>query len=78
MTDREKVQDAVELFQQMTAQDFAQQGIGHIAYVRAQQTPDGTKFAIYGANGLPLGLAPSLEPAHAAAQYNDLEAFRVN
>ena len=51
---------------------------GHIAYVRAQQTPDGTKFAIYGANGLPLGLAPSLELAHAAALQNDLKAFRVN
>ena len=78
MTDHEKAQDAAELFQQMTPQDFAQQGIGHIAYVRAQQTPDGTKFVIYGANGLPLGLAPSLELAHAAALQNDLKAFRVN
>ena len=51
----------------MPPQDFAQQGNGHIAKVRAQQTPDGIGFVIYAANGLPLGLAPSLELAHAAA-----------
>ena len=78
MTDHEKAQDAAELFQQMTPQDFAQQGIGHIAYVRAQQTPDGVGFAIHAANGLPLGLVPSFELAHATALQYDLEVFRVN
>ena len=78
MTDYEKAQDTAEQLQQMTPQDFAQQGIAHIAYVRAQQTPDGMGYAIYAANGLPLGLAPSLELAHAAALQNDLQAFRVN
>lgn len=56
----------------MTQQDLAALGAGHIAYVRALSVQGEEVFAVMGADGRQVGLAPDIESAESAAYQHDL------
>lgn len=55
-----------------TQQDLAILGVGEIAYVRPVQSQGENTYAVMGANGQRLGVAPDYEAAVTAAYENDL------
>jgi hypothetical protein len=62
----------------MSQENFANLGAPDLAYVRPVQTPTGTGWAIFAANGTPLGSAPERDLAFAAAVQNDLIPVHVH
>ena len=63
---------------QMTASQFAQLGTPLIAYVKPVVVDGGSAFAIHGADGTPMGLAPGLDVAVAAVLQHEMLAVRVH
>lgn len=62
----------------MSAQDFAEWGAGHVAYIRPIDLDGKTVYAVFSANGQQLGLTETLDLARAAVIQNDLEPVNVN
>ena len=62
----------------MSAQDFAQWGFEHVAYIKPVEINGGTKFAVYAANGQQLGIMETSDKALAAIIQNDLEPLSVH
>lgn len=63
--------DAVNL-KEFSQQDLAILGLGEIAYVRPVHSEGKDVFAVMGANGEQLGLAPDFDSAVAAAFGHEL------
>lgn len=63
---------------QMSAHDLSRWGVGVLAYVKKISLQDGEAYAIHGADGEPLGVAPSREVAFAGLRQNDLEPISVH
>ena len=62
----------------MSAQDFAQWGFEHVAYIKPVEGEGGTAFAVHAANGRQLGLMETRDVAQAAVIQNDLEPVSVH
>lgn len=62
----------------MSAQDFAEWGAGHVAYIRPIDLDGKTVYAVFSANGQQLGLTETLDLARAAVIQNDLEPVNVH
>jgi hypothetical protein len=62
----------------MTASQFAQLGTPLIAYVKPVVVNGGNAFAIHGADGTPMGMAPGLDIAMAAVLQHEMLAVRVH
>jgi hypothetical protein len=62
----------------LTAQDFAQLGSQNLAFVRRVEEEGQVQWAIFAADGTPIGLAPSREVAFAAVRQHDLEPQSVH
>ena len=62
----------------MTASQFAQLGTPLIAYVKPVVVDGGSAFAIHGADGTPMGVAPGLDVAVAAVLQHEMLAVRVH
>ncbi|NQU61841.1 MAG: DUF1150 family protein [Rhodospirillales bacterium] len=62
----------------MSAKDFAEWGSGNVAYIRPLDLNGKTIYAMFSANGQQLGLAESLDLAHAAVIQNDLQPVNVH
>lgn len=62
----------------MTPSQFAQLGMPLIAYVKPVVVNGGNAFAIHGADGTPMGLAPGLDVAMAAVLQHEMLAVRVH
>lgn len=58
--------------QPMSPDTFANLGAPDLAYIRSVETPQGTVWGIFAANGTQLGWAPERQLAFAAAVQNDL------
>ncbi len=71
--------DAATAARRMSASDLAQWGVNVVAYVRKVERPAGdAAFAIYAANGEPIGMAGSREVADVGLRQNDLEPVSVH
>ena len=62
----------------MSPSQFAQLGMPMIAYVKPVVVNGGNAFAIHGADGSPMGLAPGLDVAIAAVLQHEMLAVRVH
>ena len=62
----------------LTEIQFAQLGLPHIAYVKAIDVNGARAFAIHGADGTPMGVAPGLDIAFAAVGQHEMLAVRVH
>jgi hypothetical protein len=62
----------------MTSSQFAQLGMPMIAYVKPVMVNGDSAFAIHGADGSPMGMAPGLEVAIAAVLQHEMLAVRVH
>ena len=62
----------------MSAHDFAEWGTDQVAYIKQVTLNDQTVFAVYAANGQPLGYMDSRDTATAAAIQNDLDPVSVH
>lgn len=62
----------------ISLKDFALLGMNDMAYVKRVVVKDGPGFAIYGADGTRLAVAPSEELAYITIRQNDLEAVRLH
>ncbi len=62
----------------MTPSQFAQLGMPMIAYVKPVVVNGGSAFAIHGADGTPMGMAPGLDVAIAAVLQHEMLAVRVH
>lgn len=71
--------DATDAARRMSAADLAQWGVNVVAYVRRIENPtNDAAFAIYAANGEPIGVAGSREVADVGLRQNDLELVNVH
>ena len=62
----------------MSAHDFTEGGVQHVAYIKPVVIEDTTAYAIYAANGQQLGTADTLNMARAVVIQNDLEPVNVH
>ena len=62
----------------MSAQDFAQFGAEHVAYIKPVEIDGGNFYGVFSANGQQLGLMNTLDVARAAVIQNDMEPLRVH
>jgi hypothetical protein len=63
----------------MSAADFARWGVDAVAYARKVENPEGGEaFAIFAADGQPIGMAGSLAAADAGLSQNDIELVNVH
>lgn len=62
----------------LTASDFAALGVQHLAFVRKVEEGNTVQWAIFSADGTPIGIAPSREVAFAAVRQHDLEPMSVH
>ncbi|HIJ63225.1 MAG TPA: DUF1150 family protein [Rhodospirillaceae bacterium] len=62
----------------MSAHDFALWGMQDIAYIKRVVVNDEVSWAIHGADGRSLGLAPERTLAFAAVRQHDLEPVSVH
>ncbi len=78
-TDTQTVANTVAIdVRHMTASQFAQLGTPLIAYVKPVVVNGGNAFAIHGADGTPMGMAPGLDIAMAAVLQHEMLAVRVH
>lgn len=66
------------LFKAMSAHDFALWGLQDVAYIKQVLADDGNSWAIFGADGTNIGLAPDRDIAFAAVRQHDLEPVSVH
>jgi hypothetical protein len=62
----------------ISPREFALLGMNDMAYVKRIVVNDEARFAIHGADGSQLALAPSEDLAHATIRRNDLEPVSVH
>ena len=62
----------------MSAQDFAEWGANHGAYIRPIDLEGKTVYGVFSADGRQLGLTETLDLARAAVIQNDLEPVNVH
>jgi hypothetical protein len=62
----------------MSSSQFAQLGMPMIAYVKPVIVNGDSAFAIHGADGSPMGMAPGLDVAIAAVLQHEMLAVRVH
>ncbi len=78
-TERAIPLDAADAARRMSAADLAQWGVNVVAYVRKIEKPEAdAAFAIYAANGEPIGVAGSHAAADVGLRQNDLELVSVH
>jgi hypothetical protein len=78
-TDMQTVANTVTVdVRRMTPDQFAQLGMPMIAYVKPVIVNGGHAFAIHGADGTPMGMAPGLDVAVAAVLQHEMLAVRVH
>lgn len=71
--------NAADAARRMSAADFARWGVNVIAYARKVENPEnGETFAIYAADGEPIGVAGSLAAADVGLRQNDIELVSVH
>lgn len=58
--------------------DLANLGVPGLAYIKRVEEESGVAWAIYGAEGTRIGLAPSRDLAFAAVKQHDLEPVSVH
>lgn len=68
----------IERLKNISSREFALLGMNDMAYVKRVVVSDEVKFAILGADGTQLALAPSEELAYATIRQNDLEPVSVH
>ncbi len=77
--DKTTIVPAADAARRMSAAALAQWGVNVIAYVRKIEKPDSdTAFAIYAANGEPIGVAGSREAADVGLRQHDIEPVSVH
>ena len=69
--------DSIQRLKNISQREFALLGMNDLAYVKRVVVSDEVKFAIHGADGTQLALAPSEELAYATIRQNDLEPVTV-
>ncbi|CAA6603917.1 conserved hypothetical protein [Rhodospirillaceae bacterium LM-1] len=62
----------------LTAQDFAALGAQNLAFVRKVEEGGASQWAIFSADGTPIGMAPSRDVAFAAVRQHELEPQSVH
>ena len=62
----------------MSARDFALWGVEDVAYIRKIEIDGKPEWAICGADGSGIAIAPNRDLAFAAARQNDLEPLSVH
>jgi len=62
----------------MSAHDFTEWGVQHVAYIKPVAQDDKTSYSIFAANGQQLGMAETLHVARATVVQNDLEPVNVH
>lgn len=77
-SDSDTYTNTARMQQVMSQENFANLGAPDLAYIRPVETPKGTGWAIFAANGTPLGSAPVRDLAFAAAVQNDLVPVDVH
>lgn len=65
---------SVEQGPAMSPLDFAALGLNEVAYIRPLRSEGGVVYAVSGADGQPLGIAPDLNSAMLAVRREDLDA----
>jgi hypothetical protein len=79
MTNEHEIQPTIEIdIRHLTDIQFAQLGLPHIAYVKPVDLNGARAFAIHGADGTPMGMAPGLDVAFAAVGQHEMLALRVH
>ncbi|MGH7123435.1 MAG: DUF1150 family protein [Stellaceae bacterium] len=68
----------IERLKSISPREFALLGMDDMAYVKRVVVKDEAKFAICGADGSQLAVAPSEELAYATIRQNDLEPVSVH
>ena len=68
----------IERLKNISSREFALLGMDDVAYVKRVVVNDEVKFAIFGADGTQLALAPGEELAYATIRQNDLEPVSVH
>lgn len=63
---------------QISNQDFATFGLGHVAYIRPVEVEGSTAFSVHAADGTPLSVMADRETAFAAVLQNDMEPVSVH
>lgn len=71
--ENEQVEDVM-----VTANGFAALGLNQVAYIRALVKDDQSGFAVHGADGTFLTMAPSREAAEGVIRSNDLLPVSVH
>ena len=62
----------------LTANDFEALGVQHMAFVKKVEEGGSVQWAIFAADGTPIGIAPSRDVAFAAVRQHDLEPYSVH
>lgn len=62
----------------LTAADFAQLGSEHMAFVRKVEGEGSEQWAIFSADGTPIGMAPTRDVAFAAVRQHEMEPLSVH
>lgn len=62
----------------MSAADFARWGVQDVAYIKRVVVNDEAAWAIFGADGTHMGIAPDRDLAFSAVRQHDLEPFSVH
>jgi hypothetical protein len=68
---------SIERLKSISPREFALLGMNDMAYVKRIVVNDGIQFAICGADGTQLALAPSEDLAYATIRQNDLEPVSI-
>lgn len=64
--------------ERMTPELFAALGVGSVAYVKTVKSNDRTAYAIHGADGRHLAIAPNRDAAFALIVQNDMEGVSLH
>ena len=68
----------IERLKTISLREFALLGMNDMAYVKRAVVNDEVRFAIHGADGTQLAMAPSEDLAYATIRQNDLEPVSVH
>ncbi len=69
---------SIERLKSISPREFALLGMNDLAYVKRVVVNDEVKYAIHGADGTELAVAPTEELAYATIRQNDLEPVAVH
>lgn len=68
----------IQDLRQMTLEDLAALGLGHIAYLRPSMVDGHRVWAVFAANGQQVAIMPTFEAAWSAVHQNDLELASIH